>query len=86
MKKVLLSVLMLSSVVALAQEETKVVDSVKTSKSYKLETYIGFNGNVNNGLNLNKKLKNANLPELEGSRGGPLAGAGPRWPSAGFCR
>ena len=58
MKKVLLSVLMLSSVVALAQEETKVVDSVKTSKSYKLETYIGFTGNVNDGTNLNKKLKN----------------------------
>ncbi len=64
MKKVLLSVLMLSSVIALAQEETKVVDSVKTSKSYKLETYIGFTGNVNDGMNLNKKLKNANLPEL----------------------
>jgi hypothetical protein len=54
MKKVVLSVLMLSSVVALAQEETKVVDSVKTSKSYKLETYIGFTGNVNDGMNLNK--------------------------------
>ena len=65
MKKVLLSVLMLSSVVALAQEETKVVDSVKTSKSYKLETYIGFTGNVNDGMNLNK---NSKTPTFQNSK------------------
>jgi hypothetical protein len=63
MKKTLLSILMMSSVIGLAQEPK--VDSVKTSKSYKLDAYIGFTGNVNDDLNLNTKLKNANLPELD---------------------
>jgi hypothetical protein len=63
MKKTLLSIFMLSSVIGLAQE-TK-LDSVKTSKGYKLDTYIGFTGNVNDDLNLNKKLSNASLPQLE---------------------
>ena len=62
MKKVLLSLVLLSSFVGFSQEQSS--DSTKTKK-VKVDGYFGFNGNINDNLNLNKKLRNANLPELD---------------------
>lgn len=61
MKKVLISLLLLTSFAVYCQE--KITDSTKTKK-VKVGTYIGFNGYVNDNMNLNKKLSNVNLPEI----------------------
>jgi hypothetical protein len=61
MKRVLISLLLLTSFAGYCQEKT--ADSTKTKK-VKVGTYIGFNGYVNDNMNLNKKLSNANLPEI----------------------
>lgn len=62
MKKALLSLALLVAFVGYSQEKPS--DSTKTKK-VNVEGYIGFNGNINDNLNLNKKLSNANLPELD---------------------
>jgi hypothetical protein len=62
MKKVFLLLIVLTTTVLFAQE--KASDSTKTPKNYKFKTYVGFNGTINDDLNLNKKLKNSNLPEM----------------------
>lgn len=62
MKKVVFAVVLLSSFIGFSQEKS--TDSTKTKK-IKVDGYIGFNANINDNLNLNKKLSNANLPELD---------------------
>jgi hypothetical protein len=62
MKKVVFAVVLLSSIIGFSQEKS--TDSTKTKK-VKVDGYIGFNANINDNLNLNKKLSDANLPELD---------------------
>ena len=62
MKKVLFTLVLLSSYVGFSQVQSS--DSTKTKK-VKVDGYIGFNGNINDNMNLNKKLSNADLPELD---------------------
>ena len=62
MKNILYSLVLLFAVCGFSQE--KQTDSVKIKK-LKVDAYIGFNGYINDKINLNKKLSNANLPELD---------------------
>lgn len=62
MKNKILYLLLLTAFIGFSQE--KATDSTKT-KSFKVDGYFGFNGNINDNMNLNKKLRNANLPELD---------------------
>ena len=62
MKKVIFSLCLLCTLFGFCQE--KKTDSVKTKK-LKVDAYIGVNANINDNLYLNKKLSNANLPELD---------------------
>ena len=62
MKNKILYLLMLTAFIGYSQEKT--TDSIATKK-FKIDGYFGFNGNVNDNTNLNKKLNNANLPELD---------------------
>ena len=62
MKKTLLVLIAFTTTVLFAQEKSS--DSTKTPKNCIIKTYIGFNGHVNDNLNLNKKLRNSNLPEM----------------------
>ncbi|MDI9256420.1 hypothetical protein [Flavobacterium sedimenticola] len=62
MKNTILSLLLLSFFIGFSQEKT--TDSTQTKK-IKLDGYFGFTGNINDNFNLNKKLRNANLPELD---------------------
>jgi hypothetical protein len=52
---------MLASFVGFSQTTSS--DSTKTKK-VRTDGYFGFNANINDNMNLNKKLSNANLPEL----------------------
>ena len=61
MKKSFLLVTMLLTLVAYSQE--KATDSIK-KKDYKFSSYFGVNVSVNDDTNLNRKLSNANLPEM----------------------
>lgn len=62
MKKVLFSLSLLFTLCGFSQE--KQTDSIKTKK-LKVDAYIGVTGYINDNMNLNKKLNNANLPELD---------------------
>jgi hypothetical protein len=62
MKNVLYSLVLLFAVCGFSQE--KQTDSIKTKK-LKVDAYIGLNGYINDKINLNKKLSNADLPELD---------------------
>jgi hypothetical protein len=62
MKRVLYSLALLFAVCGFSQE--KQIDTTKTKK-LKVEAYIGVNANINDKINLNKKLSNANLPVLD---------------------
>ena len=61
MKNVYLFVIMMLSLVTYSQE--KVIDSIK-KKEKKISIYYGGNISFNDNLNLNKKLRNKNLPEF----------------------
>ncbi|MBF6641738.1 hypothetical protein IVB69_09620 [Flavobacterium sp. J49] len=62
MKNKILYLLLLTAFIGYSQEQSS--DSTKTKK-VKVDGYFGFNGNINDNTNLNKKLHNANLPELD---------------------
>ena len=62
MKYKILSLLLLTAFIGYSQD--KATDSTATKK-FKIDGYFGFTGNVNDNTNLNKKLNNANLPELD---------------------
>lgn len=62
MKNKILYLLLLTAFIGYSQE--KATDST-TTKKVKVDGYFGFNGNINDNMNLNKKLRNANLPELD---------------------
>jgi hypothetical protein len=64
MKNVYLFVVMMLTVVSYSQE--KVIDSIK-EKEKKVSIYIGGFVSFNDDFNLNKKLRNSNLPELKTS-------------------
>lgn len=61
MKKAFLLVTVLLTIVAYSQE--KVTDSIK-KKEHKFSSYFGVNVSINDDTNLNKKLSNSNLPEM----------------------
>lgn len=54
MKKVLFTLVLLSSYFGFSQVQSS--DSTKTKK-VKVDGYIGFNGNINDNMNLNKKTQ-----------------------------
>ncbi|WP_396140570.1 hypothetical protein [Flavobacterium sp.] len=64
MKNVYLFVVMMLTVVSYSQE--KVIDSIK-KKEKKVSIYYGGFVSFNDDFNLNKKLRNSNLPELKTS-------------------
>ena len=64
MKNVYLFVVMMLTVVTYSQE--KVIDSIK-KKEKKFSIYNGGSVSFNDDFNLNKKLRNSNLPELKTS-------------------
>jgi hypothetical protein len=64
MKKVCLFVVMMLTVVTYSQE--KVIDTIK-KKEKKISIYYGGSVSFNDDFNLNKKLRNSNLPELKTS-------------------
>jgi hypothetical protein len=64
MKNVYLFVIMMLTVVSYSQE--KVIDSIN-KKEKKFSIYYGGNVSFNDDFNLNKKLRNSNLPELKTS-------------------
>ena len=64
MKNVYLFVVMMLTVVTYSQE--KVIDSIK-KKEKKVSIYYGGFVSFNDDFNLNKKLRNSNLPELKTS-------------------
>ena len=64
MKNVYLFVVMMLTLVSYSQE--KVIDSIK-EKEKKVSIYIGGFVSFNDDFNLNKKLRNSNLPELRTS-------------------
>ena len=64
MKNVYLFVVMMLTVVSYSQE--KVIDSIK-KKEKKVSIYYGGFVSFNDNFNLNKKLRNSNLPELKTS-------------------
>jgi hypothetical protein len=64
MKNVYLFVVMILTVVTYSQE--KVIDTIK-KKDKKFSMYYGGNVSFNDDFNLNKKLRNSNLPELKTS-------------------
>ena len=64
MKNVYLFVVMILTVVTYSQE--KVIDTIK-KKEKKFSMYYGGNVSFNDDFNLNKKLRNSNLPELKTS-------------------
>ncbi|MFZ4670866.1 MAG: hypothetical protein ACOYLT_02515 [Flavobacterium sp.] len=64
MKNSILFVIMMLNVVSYSQE--KVIDTIK-KKEKKFSIYYGGNVSFNDDFNLNKKLRNSNLPELKTS-------------------
>lgn len=64
MKNVCLFVVMMLTVVTYSQE--KVIDSIK-KKEKKISIYYGGSVSFNDDFNLNKKLRNSNLPEFKTS-------------------
>jgi hypothetical protein len=64
MKNVYLFVVMMLTAVTYSQE--KVIDTIK-KKEKKFSIYYGGNVSFNDDFNLNKKLRNSNLPELKTS-------------------
>ena len=61
MKNSYLFVIMALTMVGYSQE--KVIDTIK-KKEIKADIYYGLNVSFNDDFNLNKKLSNSNLPEL----------------------
>jgi hypothetical protein len=64
MKNAYLFVIMMLTLVTYSQE--KVIDTIK-KKEKKFSIYYGGNVSFNDDFNLNKKLRNSNLPELKTS-------------------